>query len=525
MAMVEAPPAPESRLLAPPHRRARTSQPPANPECYLILGRHGDITNILPVLRDQAIKQSRPLPVVVSAECAPLFQGTSYIDPVPLDLRCDQLSQAEEWARKQFQVVRTVQVWGDGQSRVQALPHYNENAWLMAGRANDFKKPELRPVFDCRSPKREAKYLERFSGHGKPLLLLAARGGYSSPFRDYQAITSAICESLGHAFHIVDLDQIHCHRIYDLIGLMEAASILVSADSVHLHLAAACQIPVVAMLSNRNHWAETSTRCRTVWKGNYLAAMRSVGAIIEVIRRHSAIPAPAPPRFIHVTDGYYRSNIWEPRHGKAFVSWLQTGWMEAHLLDPPPRNGQSVGGRKLPFLKDVLRQGLERARDQDVIVWTNSDTIVSHGIVGAIAKAMEISPIATSRRVDFTSGKPAPGRDLAAFSAAWLKQHWRSIPDFLCGAAELDNWMAAAARLQIGKNPTAKELLTDLYPADIPTGLVRHVAHGLPEWDRPDTRLSDPGNLYNLQIFRAWCRDSGVLIHFDPVSGHINWKI
>lgn len=522
--MVQAPPAPESRRLSPRVRAANPSPDPSHAECYLILGRHGDITNILPVLRDQAIRLARPLPVVVSAECAPLFDGTSYIDPVPLDLPCDQLSRAEEWARKRYQVVRTVQVWGDGQSRVQALPHYNENAWLMAGRANDFKSPGLRPVFDCRSPKRESKYLERLASGDKPILLLAARGGYSSPFRDYHAISNSIQSSLGNIFQIVDLDLLKYHRIFDLVGIMEAASVLVSADSVHLHLAAACQVPVVAMLSNRNHWAETSTRCRTVWKGNYLAALRSIGAIIETIRRHTNRPETTAPRLIHVTDGYYQGNIWEPRHSKAFVSWLQAGWLEAHLRDPAPRNGQSVGARKLSFLKDVLNKGLENARDNDTIVWTNSDTIVSQGIAGAISKAVENAPVVTGRRVDLATGKPAPGRDLAAFSAAWLRENWNNIPDFLCGAAELDNWMALAARLESGQISTAKELLVDWSPADLPTGWIKHLSHGTPEWDRPGCRYSDPGNLYNLRLFRDWCHSSKLPVSFDA-HGQVNWSI
>jgi hypothetical protein len=513
------------RAIANMRPRAPKAQTPPKPECYVILGRHGDIVNILPVFRDLAIKTSSPVSVVVSTECAPLFDGTSYINPVIVNLSCDQLAKAEEFARTKYNVIRTVQVWGDNQARVNSMPHYNENAWLMAGRIADFKRFELRPVFDSRSPAREAQWMSKFVRGGKPILLLAARGGNSSPFADYENVSRSIISTFTSQFEIIDLDLLRAHRIYDIVGLMEKSSVLVTADSVHMHLAAACSIPTVAMLSNRNYWAETSPRCRVVWKGNYLVAQRSLAQIHEIIRRCTAIPPGGEPKIIHVTDSYYRNHISEPRHSQAFASWLNAGWLEAHLPEPPARNGLSVGcQRPLPFMKDILACGLNNARPDDIVVWTNSDTVVDSKIAGAIRKAMKQTPMTTCRRVDSSTGKPAPGRDLAAFTAAWLKDHWMEIPDFLCGAAELDNWMALESRRIIGKKSTAKDLFTDLYPADIPYGMVKHVAHGTPPWDRDGARYTDQGNLYNLKLFKDWCSRWRTPVAFD-LHGHIDWKI
>lgn len=535
--MVKAPPAPgdislkatkldplPTNIVAQPFRES-----PARPatedkrKAYVILGRHGDIVNVLPVFREEAIATERPVNVVVSRECSSVFHGVTYVNPYPVDIGVHRLSEGESIARKQFEIVQSVQVWGDGRPRIQSMRHYNQDAWVLAGKWADFKRADLRPVFNVRSPAREAALSKMFIQGEKPVILIASDGGFSSPFQGHERVQRAICDSFGSQYEILNLCRIKTQEVYDLIGLMDRASVLVTADSVHLHLAAASNIPVVAMTSYKGTWAESEPRCRTVWCGNYQTALRSVGQIIDAIRPCVDRPA-VGPRIIQVTDDFAFSQIGAVRHQKAFVSWIRDkDLLSHHLHEPYPRSSLSIGSkRRLPYLKDVLLCGLDHARPQDIVVWTNSDTILVPGLVQLIQKTIDVTPITTARRIDFATARKHPGRDLVAFRAKWLKDHWLDIPDFICGTADLDNWMAFAARREIGRPTTARQLFDDWYPADLPPGSIKHMAHGTPEWDRADNRYAEPGNRYNVGILRAWCQQFMPSVHFRP-DGFINW--
>lgn len=510
-------------LRVPPKRHPATP-PIAREPAYVLLGRYGDISNLLPVLRMEAVKSQQPINVVVSTECAPIFDGVTYVNPVKVDLECGSLHQAEQWARERFGVVRTFQVWGNDEPRSHATAHYNEDAWLMAGRLREFKDSSIRPVFNARSPLREQKLIQQVRRTDKPLLLMAVRGGHSSPFLQYQIVLDELTRTWSDRFEIVDLDLIRTQRVYDLIGLMDVASCLVSADSVHLHLAAASNVPVVALLSDRSRWAESNPRCGTIWRGNYRMAIGAGPQIRDAIEQCLKFNPVSAPKLIHTTDGYGYSRMDEVRHKAAFVSWMALDWLEFKPEFRFTRSSSDIGGsRDLPYLKDLLKATLETARDQDVIVWTNSDTIVTGNLNASLWGALESAPIVTSRRLDYQTGKPHPGRDLSAFRVSWLRDHWQEIPDLLCGSAEIDNWMALEARRQIGVNSSARELFQDIYPADLPPGFLRHMNHGVPRWDRPEDRYTIPENLYNMRLLADWVRRNMPSVQLN-CHGFIDWS-
>lgn len=490
---------------------------------YVILGRHGDITNLLPVLRMEAIKAGKPINVVVSEECAGIFDGVNYVTPVAVALDCGKLLQAEAFARTRFKFVRTLQVWGNDQARSHATSHYNEDAWLMAGRLKMFKDPSIKPIFNTRCPVREKRLVDHVRQSNKPILLMAARGGNSSPFKRCASFIEEIMQRWCDSFEIVDLDLIRTQRIYDLIGLMDAASCLVTADSVHLHLAAASNVPVIALLSDRSTWAESSPRCPTLWRGTYRHVYQNMPRIHDAIMGCERFIPKDSPKLIHASDSFTFARIDEPRHREAFLSWLNTDWIDIKPYHQW-RSAKSIGSdRDLPFLKDILMEALGHARDQDVVVWTNSDTIIGPGIEKAIREAIKQCPIVTSRRIDVGSGWRHPGRDLAAFSAGWLRENWTSVPDFLCGAAELDNWMAFEARRLLGIQCRSRDIYHDFYPADLPAGFVKHMNHGWPYWDKPEHRYSLPENLYNMRLMSEYVRTWMPTVKLNS-RGFIDWN-
>ena len=68
-----------------------------------MLGRNGDITILLPVLRQYAENHNRPARLCIAKEFAPLLEGVSYVEPIVFDGKFDQVAEAKAFLAKKFQ--------------------------------------------------------------------------------------------------------------------------------------------------------------------------------------------------------------------------------------------------------------------------------------------------------------------------------------------------------------------------------------------------------------------------------------
>lgn len=116
----------------------------------------------------------------------------------------------------------------------------------------------LPPVFDRRNRQREAELVERFSRLGKPLMLYNFTG-QSSPFA-YVPEMMAMLKPFRKDFNLVDIGQVRATRIFDLLGLYEAALGLITIDTSTGHLAPATNIPII--------WFTVPGWCSSVPHGN-----------------------------------------------------------------------------------------------------------------------------------------------------------------------------------------------------------------------------------------------------------------
>ena len=98
-----------------------------------------------------------------------------------------------------------------------------------------------------------------------------------------------------------------------------------------------------------------------------------------------------------------------------------------------------------------------------------------------------------------------------------------TIPDFLLGTPEFDNWMALYARRINGIDSTARQLAQDIYPADLPPGLITHIDHAR-FWEEKSKRYVSPENIYNLRLLRDWCRVHQPSVRFDA-NGQVDWSV
>lgn len=191
--------------------------------------------------------------------------------------------EAQAAMRGRYQNVIVTQLFPNypGQRRESASFALEE--WHRAGCEMFFGSWPLK--FTQRNQEREAALWASVKalGEGKPLLLLSLIG-ISGPFKAAPAFEAAIRERWSDRFHIVNLPAIKTHAFYDLLGLYDRATGLITIDTSTLHLCWASTVPSIQLLS-----CEPEDWHGSVPKGNcvFHCKYREVGDRMREI--HSAI--------------------------------------------------------------------------------------------------------------------------------------------------------------------------------------------------------------------------------------------
>jgi len=236
---------------------------------FCILGRFGDIIQLLPAFK--AIRDrtgSNPI-VVSSTDYVNVYDGVSYVTPFPVNGNWyGAIPFARDLAREHFGACICPQFWHetdrhreisreqweDGITVLQSHgfnwgvdmaknPDYGSSMWWRCG----FSREEMLTlplVFDRRNVEREEALAAPFLRHKMPLLLYNFTG-QSSPFAPVPEVMKVILE-FNQKFKLVDLGKIMAHRIFDLVGLFDRAAGLITIDSATLHLAPASNVPYFA---------------------------------------------------------------------------------------------------------------------------------------------------------------------------------------------------------------------------------------------------------------------------------------
>lgn len=513
---------------------SRVSKKNATPSiCVIELGRYGDIINILPILQRIYERVGKPH-LMVSREFVGLLDGVSYVEPHIVDFPNSDLNKAVAIARKEYKNVLVTQIWGSNWNQERKELSYNKESWRMSGFISHFDDITWRPYFDRRNREAEKALVDRCKVGAKPMLLVNVTKSVSSPFPQGQMIKDIIAREFSARFEIVDLSEFKLQRIYDLLGLMDNAAALVSIDTSTLHLAAATNIPVVALV-NPTPWQGTIPRFNCAGRITYAEAVANPNYLVNAIRRAVEFkqdpppvsvllePPSSPPTLIHAVETH---GIRDDRVRRAQESWNKLyaqGVVPSHLTEAEyPRNAaRTIGDRRsLPYLKDVLLKARRMAKQpHDIIFFTNDDNYLHPATPERLVPHVLLYECACSQRVEF-KGKPVPpdtltpeqfvaagdhhmGRDIFAFTVKWLDEHWSEIPDFLLGASDWDLCMAAMIRLHFGIETSRQNLEEHIFPAELAKGLVSHEFHA-PAWNHPLNTNSAPSQKHNRKLFRAW---------------------
>lgn len=239
------------------------------PPSFILLGRFGDIIQMLPCFKAVHDRTNTKPVIVSSLQYGSILDGVSYVEPYLIRQHWYMgVPAARVLAEAQFGGAVVPQWWADDERAKQmdeatkgplVVQCHGHNWGVDIGKWPDygtsmaercgFKRDEwikLPLVFDKRDYKREADLIKRYVGGDNRPLILYNLTGNSSPFGWLPEVQNELLKLFSKQFKILNLGPIHAHRIYDLLGLYDRAVGLITSDTSTLHLAPASNIPYVA---------------------------------------------------------------------------------------------------------------------------------------------------------------------------------------------------------------------------------------------------------------------------------------
>lgn len=227
---------------------------------FICTSKFGDICNALPIIYHEFKKTGEVQTVVTSEKYGELFPACSYINTVLSPTKWSDLHETIKWSKERYEEVKILQCHGDRFPFEQTQRSFQQEVYLRNGLLDQWDKLEL--IFDNRDEKREqeliSKTVPRAKLRGRPFekFILLGDAGESAPFPQIEELYSMLQSGFGETHKIIRLSCVKAEKIYDLIGLYDRAACLVTIDTVHLHLAKASRVPIVALA--RDGWVGAS---------------------------------------------------------------------------------------------------------------------------------------------------------------------------------------------------------------------------------------------------------------------------
>lgn len=213
---------------------------------FVIPGKYGDCLSILPILNHN--RKSGRVPVVTSKRYADIFDGFDWIEVHSLDHDWQNLEHFIRYAKSKFEKVIVLSVFGKSIPFEHRLHSFQLDQYSRAGmleRWDDWNVEIPRPP---NSDELVARYI-----HGTPTILLAD-SSESSPFE----YSSELHAMLTHEFpdhQILCLSEIRLTNLKDFLPIYDAADLIVTTETSHLHLSKFTNTPVIALTTDTpSHW-------------------------------------------------------------------------------------------------------------------------------------------------------------------------------------------------------------------------------------------------------------------------------
>ncbi len=346
---------------------------------YVICGKAGDLLSQLPILYRDFQQTGLKPKALVANEFSKVLDGCSYIEPIIFDGSYLDLEGAVKLAHSLSDDVIVTSIHGTKEALAKhtysqaystgaVTSNFQLEQWNLAGRAAEFYD-NLPLVFDRRSPDREKRLLDTngILKMRKPLILLAL-GGRTAGFAHAELLRDYVHAKFDKSHRVIDLPMTEDGHCYDLLAIYERAALLITTDSMPLHLAWACRsLPVFALTNDRDSKGNHSLWHGSPWRPNHLWYCRYSdwpARAVEMMQAVEDVVNPKPKltkdkeEFLDLVMGTY-------------VFRQQEYWRGSPTSKHSIRVSAGMCSREFhgaPFLKDVVRMGMQRTDDDEHLI-------------------------------------------------------------------------------------------------------------------------------------------------------------
>lgn len=258
---------------------------------FIALGKHGDQVSVLPILHAEFLRTGVKPVMVVSAAYQAIPRRAPYVEAALYPGDSADLAGAIRWAKTQWPQVVPLSVYGTNYPIQHRHPSFQYDSWDRGGALAMW---ESAPLAMDRS-KAAVKAAETLIGK-EPTILIGDQSG-SSPFLEIEDLVAALAvEFTTHK--IVRLSSLKLPNVADLLAVYDRAAVLVSVETVHLHLAKASKIPIVALVTDTpSRWHGSAWHPRFALHVRYSSYQQRKAQIIDAVRNalaNKSAPAITP---------------------------------------------------------------------------------------------------------------------------------------------------------------------------------------------------------------------------------------
>jgi len=258
-------------------QRAGLGEKTPNRFPYIQLGRFGDIILLLPAMKYLADTTGTNPTMIVAKDYASVLDGVSYIDPIVLPVHWWMgMPEARKHAETHFGGGTVLQCYAhEWAIELKRWPNFMTSMLDRTGVPLELFN-DLPLVFDRRNSKREQAAIPKVN---RPYIAINTTG-VSSPFPHGKKVFEML-KHLAPRVALIDLARIQCHRIYDLLGVMDHAIGTITTDTATLHLAHGCPRPYIALTVDG--WSTSTPRGNCKLEVKYSRFMTSLSAIVNTV--------------------------------------------------------------------------------------------------------------------------------------------------------------------------------------------------------------------------------------------------
>jgi|GEM_PF-2380786 len=409
---------------------------------FILLGRTGDVLNLLPAIEYEGKINNYIPKVVVAKEYADVLDGCSYVEKVVFDGDFRNINEALRFVKINYSTYKVVNctVYGKNYSVEKLCSSFTREIWRLSG--CPIPQNMLALTFD--KAERQTVSL----ANNKPIILLTLKGT-SSPLSNEVKFANFIKEYLGNEFNVIDLSNVRYHKIYDMIALFSIAHVLIAIDSAPLHLANAVPtLPVISLISdNKESWYQSAWRPNHIMRVLYSEIENKMGTIIEAARTGKAVPK---REIYFVTSSARGIEIETKRRMDLALSsrLLETNNVKIKYTCFNYQDYERKSTEGMPYVKDMIDFISGKAEDDDILMICNADVCFIPGITGKIIHAIDRNDSAYFHRWDMRPGKIRKllvseaelkgykwydGSDAFVFTKRWWIANREIFPDMVFG--------------------------------------------------------------------------------------------